>query len=250
MHKIAQVAEALPGRPGIATVGLTASAHGEIACPVTPGEDVTSEFACAVEVIRVFATAVEHGRPLQPGMTLGYGPSGVRVSRIDVPPGWIIEELAEPTRDSADPWIPGVARVAALMDAGLQALGVLAVDGPPSFPSIRSMVVSCDRADVLGRFAMERAEPLPPRPSGDVDSGWRLYCLDVAHDHESSDVTLLPIVHLTAHRPALVPFLGTPVGTTVVFEGDDIVVFLAGADEGRSARQMLDWQPPWWSAAV
>jgi len=246
MYKIVMVPDALPGLPGVATEGLSGIGLPEVACPVPPGDSSSIEFACATEVIGYIATDAENGFQIDAGEpTMGYGASGVRIRRNEETRRLVVEELAEPTQNAYGPWVPGVARIALLMQAGDDAMRIARLEGRPSFPSIRAMAMRCSQTNLDEPFNMTRDKALPPRQDGEVDTGWIFLCLDPSHQHDETTIRAVRLIQITAESSRVVPFLGVPVGTSISFDDDAVIVFPPGSEEGHLVHRKWSWQPPW-----
>ena len=66
------------------------------------------------------------------------------------------------------------------------------------------------------------------------DSGWFIGCCSSDHDHNNSkELAKLHLIHLVGEFPGLFPYIAMPVGTQLVFETSQVIVFHPGEQGGQ-----------------
>lgn len=64
-------------------------------------------------------------------------------------------------------------------------------------------------------------------------SGWFVGCVEDGDDHDDADrLEQVHLAHLVARFPGLFPYLALPVGTALLFEAEQVIVFRPGEQEG------------------
>lgn len=162
--------------------------------------------------------AVARGTRFSAGQTLALGGQVLRfVSRGDGTLG-LEEQVPAPTEQ----WVEAVDR--SLREVLLQKFIVESVGLPLTFPAPRSSLLVARCAQDAQAVVLTRVDGGDPKAGL---SGWMLSC---AEEHEHGDRFVLPLLALSALRPALVPFLALPPKSVVLATEGPAHVFFDGQE--------------------
>jgi hypothetical protein len=65
-------------------------------------------------------------------------------------------------------------------------------------------------------------------------SGWFVGCCDQEHDHDNPhELATVHLLHLVQRFPGLFPYVAMPVGTALLFEENQAIIFRPGEQEGQ-----------------
>ena len=80
------------------------------------------------------------------------------------------------------------------------------------FPSISQSALSCTAMESAESVYLDRV-----RARDGQDSGWFVACSDPNHDHDAAETEVRDSLYgIALRKPAVIPFLCLPVGTTVI----------------------------------
>lgn len=146
----------------------------------------------------------------------------------------LVEEMQSPLTQENPSYVPGIAHTLALLQLQNEALRRNGITGTAVHPSYSQLAIICSRITpetlpVLRPLKAERAWEPNTR-----ESGWFIGCCDQKHEHDNSDeLTVVHLLHLVERFPGLFPYLAMPVGTLVVFEESQAIIFRPGEQEGQ-----------------
>ncbi len=166
-----------------------------------------------VEIIAdIIRTTVSTGGSLKPGDTIQIGCSLCRV--IDRGEHLGLEEpsfLSDPIQ-----WVDSVDSTARHLRLQMAAAESCNLGSDLNFPSITNTAFVCSSIDQTEGIFMDRVHPL-----SNQDSGWFVACSDQNHNHDSNEnLKQESLYALTLRKPAVIPFLGFPIGTTAMIRRD------------------------------
>jgi len=174
------------------------------------------------------------------GQTLRYGWTLLRFVRDDqnlsgtAPDALLVEEMQSPLSQENPPYMPGVAHTLALLQLQHEVLRRNGITGEAVYPHCSQYALVCTRVTpetlpFLRPLKIDRAWQPNVR-----ESGWFIGCCDREHDHNNPD-ELAPIhlFHLVEQFPGLFPYLAMPVGTMLIFEESQAIIFRPGEQEGQ-----------------
>lgn len=221
------------------TEGLSALGQREIAVLV-PWSDDDLRHRLLFNLLEFIESYIQ-GQPkrILPGQTFQYGWSLLRfVSDENSISGaggdvLLIEEQESLFGFDDVSFVPGVARTMELMQIQHKAMQRNRVTGDVQYPFPAHFALICSRVTPetirqLRPLSAQRYQE-PERPH----SGWFVSCCDKSHDHDNPDeLGNVHLMHIIKGLPALFPYIAMPVGTALLFEGDKMVVFLPGEDQG------------------
>jgi hypothetical protein len=175
-----------------------------------------------------------------PGQTFRYGWMLLRFVSDDQnlsgagPDSLLIEEMQAPFSQENPSYVPGVAHTLALLQLQHEAIRRNRVTGDALYPHRSQQTMVCTRVtpetvSFLRPLKANRAW----QPDG-CESGWFIGCCDQEHDHDNPDeLALIHLVHLVERFPGLFPYLAMPVGTMLIFEASQAIIFCPGEQEGQ-----------------
>jgi hypothetical protein len=169
-------------------------------------------------------------RRILAGQTMNYGWSTQRFVADEERNKLLIEELSNPHTSGETAYVPDATRAVALAALQEEVLRRLHITGESEHPHRSSTAIVCKRVtpETTGSLRPLGAQRLEG-PDG-RSSGWFLGCVGSGHDHDDADQ--LEQVHLVARFPGLFPYLTLPVGTALLFEAEQVIVFRPGEQEG------------------
>jgi hypothetical protein len=146
----------------------------------------------------------------------------------------LIEERQNSFSEKNPLYVTGVTRTLALLQLQHEAIRRNRVAGNAIYPHHSQQALVCRRVtpETIRHFRPLKAdrawEP-------DIhDSGWFIGCCDQDHDHDNPDESaMIHLFHLVESSPGLFPYLAMPVGTMLVFEEHQAIVFRPDEDEGQ-----------------
>ncbi|SRR5579884_2917593 len=146
----------------------------------------------------------------------------------------LIEEVEHPFSLEEASYIPGVAHTLTLMQLQQETTRRNHVNGDMIYPHRSQRALVCHRVTpntitLLRPLMAHRAWQPTVR-----ESGWFIGCCSNDHDHDCSDeLGMMHLIHLVEPFPALFPYLAMPVGTQVVFETSQAILFRPGEQGGQ-----------------
>ncbi|MBL8917811.1 MAG: hypothetical protein JNJ54_03045 [Myxococcaceae bacterium] len=160
--------------------------------------------------------SVARGARFSAGQTLALGGQVLRfTARADGTLG-LEEQVPAPTEQ----WIEAVDR--SVREVMLQKFICESVGLPLTFPPPRASLLVARCAQDADAVTLTRVDAGDPK--ADL-SGWQLSC---AEEHQHDERFVLPVLALSALKPALVPFLALPPGTVVLVTPGPAHVFFEG----------------------
>lgn len=222
------------------TEGLQSSGQQEIAVSVPwpehdPREMLLTQFLHFLE--RYLNTQPKR---LLSGQTLRYGWTLLRFVRDNQnlsgtgPDTLLVEEMQSSPSQEKPSYTPGVARTFALLQLQHEALRRNRITGEAVYPHSSQYALVCARVTpetlpFLRPLQADRAWQPNVR-----ESGWFISCCDREHNHDDpAELAPIHLYHLVEHFPGLFPYLAMPVGTTLIFEESQVIVFRPGEQEGQ-----------------
>lgn len=221
------------------TEGLPEAGQQDIAMPLPwPAEDWRDR---QVANLLGFIGTYIHGqsRRILAGQTLRYGWTLLRFRESTPADGeraagrLVIQELRDPLHEAEPTFEDGARRAVELVAAQGNVFAHYHLTTEAVYPYRSQLVLLCDRvpplADAFPRplYAERLWEPETD------DSGWFVACTDPNHDHDNADTLgRVHLLHLVERFPGIFPYLALPVTSAVVFDGEQKVVYLPGAEEG------------------
>lgn len=182
----------------------------------------------------------KQSKRILPGQTLSYGWSILRFvpdeqNLSGVGAGTLlIEERQNAFSQEQPSYVPGVARTLALLQLQNEAIQRNRMTGEAVYPHASQQALICRR---VTPETIHHLDPLKAdrawQPDG-KDSGWYIGCCYDDHDHDNPDeLALIHLSHLAESFPALFPYLAMPVGTMLIFEEHQAIVFRPNEQEGQ-----------------
>lgn len=145
-----------------------------------------------------------------------------------------IEELATPFYQGVLSYVSGVTHTLALLQLQQEVMQRNHITGEVIYPHGSQHAIVCTR---VTRETIPHLRPLKADRSWEPDvrgSGWFIGCCDQEHDHDNPDeLVLAHLFHLVEQFPALFPYLAMPVGTMLIFEESQAIIFHPGAQNGQ-----------------
>lgn len=162
--------------------------------------------------------AVARGTRFSAGQTLALGGQVLRfVSRADGTLG-----LEEPVPAPTEQWVEAVDR--SVREVMLQKFICESVALPLSFHAPRASLLVSRCAQDADAVTLTRVD------AGDAKAGLSGWVLSCAAEHDHGDRFVLPVLALSALRPALVPFLALPPKSVVLVTAGPAHVFFDGQE--------------------
>jgi hypothetical protein len=181
-----------------------------------------------------------HSKRILSGQTLRYGWTLLRFVRDDQnlsatgPDVLLVEEMQSPLAQENPSYLPGIARTLALLQLQDEVLRRNGITGEAVYPHHSQHALVCSHVTpqtlpFLRPLKADRAWQPNVR-----ESGWFLGCCDREHDHDHpGELALIHLFHLVEHFPGLFPYLAMPVGTMLIFEESQAIIFRPGEQEGQ-----------------
>jgi hypothetical protein len=183
---------------------------------------------------------ISEATQILPGQTMRYGWTTLRFVRDKQNLSGqgteilLIEEIEHPFALDEPSYVPGVAHTMALMQVQEEAMWRNRVGGEFICPHRSQFALICKR--VIPRTISQQRPLMAHRAwEPDVrDSGWFIGCCDNGHDHDSAEeLGRVHLIYLVKQFPALFPYVAMPVGTQLVFERSQAILWRPGEQEGQ-----------------
>lgn len=181
-----------------------------------------------------------------PGQTFRYGWTMLRfVSDEDDLSGvgtdtLLIEEKRYPFAQDDSSYVPGVALAITLLQLQHDALQRNHIIEDAIFPSSAQIAIACTR---VRPETIQQLHPLMAHRAWQPDaqeSGWFIGCYDDDHDHDDpEELTIMHLLPLVNEFPGLFPYLAMPIGTQLLFEENQVVIFPPGEEQGQIDPEQL-----------
>lgn len=222
------------------TEGLQTLEQQEIAVTV-PWSEHDSRDRLLTNLLRFIETYLtRQPKRILPGQTLSYGWNILRFVADEqnlsgVGSGMLlIEERQSVFSEEHPSYVPGVARTLALLHLQNETIRRNRVTGESIYPDASQRALICRR---VTPETIHHLHPLKAdrawQPDG-RESGWYIGCCDEDHDHDNPDeLARIHLFHLAESFPALFPYLAMPVGTMLIFEEHQAIVFRPNEEEGQ-----------------
>ncbi len=175
-----------------------------------------------------------------PGQTLRYGWTLLRFMSDDHhlsgvgPDALVIFEMKDPFAQEEPFYVPGVAHTLALFQLQQEAIRRNRITGDAIHPSRLERALVCRHVtpEALGHLRPLMAHRAwPPTPG---ESGWFVGCCDQEHDHnDPAELATVHLLHLVERFPGLFPYVAMPVGTALLFEVNQVIIFRPDEPEGQ-----------------
>lgn len=221
------------------TDGLRILGQREIAVQVSwPEQDVRDTLLTQLlEFLESYITGKQ--KYILPGQTLPYGWTVLRfvsdeqqVSGIESDVLLIQEKQYISSRKNQ--YTSGVSCTMALLQLQHEAMQRNRVTGEAAYPSSSQLVIVCTRAmpekiQYLRPLMVHRAwQPTMHR------SGWFIGCCEHEHDHDNPhELASVHLSHIIERFPGLFPYVAMPVGTQLLFEDNQAIIFHPGEQYGQ-----------------
>jgi hypothetical protein len=182
----------------------------------------------------------DQSKRILPGQTIHYGWTTLRFVQDEHHLSGagtevlLIEELEHPFSLDDTSFVLGVAHTIALMQLQKEALRRNHIVGDVIYPHRSQFALVCKRVtpetvQLLRPLMAHRAWQPDTR-----DSGWFIGCCNNDHDHNNAEeLAKLHLIHLVGEFPGLFPYIAMPVGTQLVFETSQVIVFHPGEQGGQ-----------------
>lgn len=222
------------------TKGLQTMEQQEIAVTI-PWFEHDSRDQLLTDLLRFIETYLtKQLKHILPGQTLSYGWSILRFVADEqnlsgVGSGTLlIEERQNAFSQEHPTYVSGVTRTLALLQVQNEAMQRNRVTGASIYPHASQQALMCTR---VTPETIHRLHPLKAdrawQPDG-KNSGWCIGCCDEDHDHDNPhELTRIHLFHLAESFPAVFPYLAMPVGTMVLFEEHQAIVFRLHEGDGQ-----------------
>lgn len=213
-------------------------ADDELAVPLTweEGDDRDRQISELIRSVRDYCTAEQCTLADGDTMTYGWTLLRFRPSTEDDLLGsgfLIVQELTQPLADQGQEFIDGAEQSIMLLDLQEDAIRRNVVEGQSESPYRDDQMVICTRVPPAGftwRYPLVLARLEHKRPT---DSGWFLGCHDQEHDHDDAhERERARAIEVTRALPGIFPYLAMPVGTTIILDETQAVIFRVDDDEG------------------
>lgn len=229
------------------TDGLESLGQLDVTVPL-PWESGDARDSEIERLLGVIGDAVTvRGQRFRQGDTFDYGWTTLRfeagAATGDSAGRLVVSELAEPLLATPPTYQRGAVKLAELMRAQAATLSRNDIAGEAAHPHRSNMAVICTRVPPAGPayprpLTLERRAASEPGAAAEVaetgESGWVIRCADTAHNHnDPQELAAVRLIHVVAGLPAIVPYLALPVGSAVLVEEQEVIVFRPGEDEGR-----------------
>lgn len=222
------------------TEGLRASGQREIAVMI-PWPEHDPRDLLITDLLKFLESYLRsQSKRILPGQTLRYGWTLLRFMSDDSypseagPDALVIFERKNPFAQEDLSYVPGVAHTIALLQLQHDAMRRNRVTGDSIHPSPLERAFVCTQVtpESLGYLRPLTAHRAwPPTPG---ESGWFVSCCDQEHDHDNPDeLAVVHLHHLVERFPGLFPYLAMPVGTALLFEVNQVIIFHPGEQEGQ-----------------
>ena len=222
------------------TEGLRVLGQQEIAVMV-PWSEHDPRDLLIIDVLRFLESYIRsQSKRLLSGQTLRYGWPLLRFVSTDHdfseagPDALVIFESNNPFAQEDHSWVPGVAKTITLLQLQHEAIRRNRITGEALYPSPIERALVCIRVtpETLGHVHPLMAHRAwSPTPG---ESGWFVGCCDQEHDHDHPDEFVpVHLHHLVVRFPGLFPYVAMPVGTALLFEENQVIIFRPGEQEGQ-----------------
>jgi hypothetical protein len=222
------------------TEGLRALGQREIAV-MLPWPEHDPRDLLITDVFRFLENYLRsHSQRILPGQTLRYGWTLLRFMSEDHhlsgagPDALVIFELKHPFAQEDQSYVSGVAQTIALLQLQQEAIQRNRLTGKAIYPSPADRALVCRKMtpEALGHLRPLIAQRAwPPAPG---ECGWFVGCCDQVHDHDNpAELTTVHLLHVVERFPALFPYVAMPVGTALLFEANQTIIFRPGEQEGQ-----------------
>lgn len=175
-----------------------------------------------------------------PGQTLRYGWTLLRFMSDEHhlsgagPDALVIFEMKNPFAQEDLSYVSGVAHTIALLQLQQETIRRNRIPGDAIYPSPLERALVCTQVtpEALGHLRPLMAHRAwPPTPG---ECGWFVGCCDQEHDHDNpNELATVHLLHLVERFPGLFPYLAMPVGTALLFEMNQVIIFRPGEPEGQ-----------------
>lgn len=222
------------------TEGLHTLGQQEIAV-IVPWPEHDQREKLVIDLLRFLGNYLSsQPERILPGQTLRYGWTTLRFVEDEQNRSGagkdvlLVEEMQRPFFSEKQSYLPGVAQTLTLLQLQHEAIQRNRITGDVIYPHGSQRAMVCTRVTPK---TVQRLRPLRADRAWqpDVrDSGWFIGCCDEDHDHDNAnELATMHLFHLVDQFPGLFPYLGMPVGTMMVFEESQAIIFPPDEQEGR-----------------
>jgi hypothetical protein len=222
------------------TDGLRTLGQREIAVMV-PWPEHDSRDMLITHLLRFLENyLISQPKRILPEQTLRYGWTTLRFVGDEHPLSGagtdvlMIEEMQPPFSQDDPSYVPGVAHTIALLQLQHEAMRRNGITGDAMYPHHTQYALVCTRV------TPETVHLLRPlmvhrlwQPNVQ-ESGWFIGCCSQDHDHDNPDeLAMIHLHHLMGQFPGLFPYLAMPVGTALLFEQSQVIIFRPSEENGQ-----------------